>query len=120
MLAFLRTDSKGRAILCVANFTPVFHPIYRIGLPVDGTLQEVFNTDRREFGGSDQYNAYEIVLKEGGFNSFPYHADICVPPLSCCYFTYQKIERPDITKDIETLETMEQQDEKPIEGAKAS
>ena len=39
VLAFLRTDSAGKAMLCVANFTPVFHPIYRIGLPVNGTLQ---------------------------------------------------------------------------------
>ena len=71
VLAFLRTDSAGKAILCVANFTPVFHPIYRIGLPMNGTLQEVLNTDRREFGGSDQYNAFEIVLKKAGLTAFP-------------------------------------------------
>ena len=34
VLAFLRTDAHGAAILCVVNFTPVFHPIYRIGLPL--------------------------------------------------------------------------------------
>ena len=36
VFAFLRTDEKGSAILCVANFTPVFHPIYRVGLPQEG------------------------------------------------------------------------------------
>ena len=50
--------ARGTSILCVANFTPVFHPIYRIGLPQPGTLTEVFNTDRKVFGGSDQYNAF--------------------------------------------------------------
>ncbi|MBE0601069.1 MAG: 1,4-alpha-glucan branching protein GlgB, partial [Firmicutes bacterium] len=85
VIAFLRTDAAGKSVLCVANFTPVFHPIYRIGLPFDGSLHEMFNTDRREYGGSDQYNAYEIVVREGMYNSFPYQADLCVPPLSCCY-----------------------------------
>ena len=120
VIAFLRTDSKGKALLCVANFTPVFHPIYRIGLPMDGSLVEVLNTDRREFGGSDQYNAYEILAKEGTYNSFPYHADICVPPLSCCYYTYQKIETTEGAKALAVEDAIELQDEKPKEGAKAS
>ena len=53
VLAFLRTDAHGGTILCVINFTPVFHPIYRVGLPQDGSLNEFFNTDRAEFGGSN-------------------------------------------------------------------
>ena len=120
VIAFLRTDSQGKAVLCVANFTPVFHPIYRIGLPVDGTLTETLNTDRREFGGSDQYNAFEIVAKEGNFNSFPYHADICVPPLSCCYFSYQKIESTENKESLVSEDSIELQDEKQTEGARAS
>jgi len=88
VIAFLRMDRQNHAILCVINFTTVFHPIYRLGLPLGGTLRELFNTDRAEFGGSDQYNAWEIMAEEGEFNSFPFHADVCVPPLSCCYFTY--------------------------------
>jgi len=94
VLAFLRTDKHGSAVLCVVNFTPVFHPIYRVGLPLAGTLNELFNTDRAEFGGSDQYNAYEIHAEEGLFNGFPYHADLCVPPLSCLYLTYDKVLPP--------------------------
>ncbi len=120
VIAFLRTDAAGKAVLCVANFTPVFHPIYRIGMPMDGTLSEIFNTDRREFGGSDQYNAYEIQLHEGMFNSFPYHADICVPPLSCCYFTYDKILPVEDAKHLEAEDGIELQDENLSEGAKAS
>ncbi len=90
VIAFLRTDRAGNALLCVVNFTPVFHPVYRVGLPLGGMLNECFNTDSAEFGGSDQYNAYEIRAEEGEFNGFPFHADLCVPPLSCCYFTYHK------------------------------
>ncbi|MFH1879680.1 MAG: 1,4-alpha-glucan branching protein GlgB [Bacillota bacterium] len=115
VLAFLRTDGAGRSILCVANFTPVFHPIYRIGLPLKGTLCEVFNSDRKLFGGSDQYNACEIATREGGFNSFPHYADICVPPLSCCYFVYEKIKAAADAEETPIL-----QDKKPTEGEEAS
>ncbi|MEA4929576.1 MAG: 1,4-alpha-glucan branching protein GlgB [Candidatus Limiplasma sp.] len=94
VLAFLRTDARGAAILCVVNFTPVFHPIYRLGLPYAGTLNECLNTDREAFGGSNQYNAWEIHAEPGDYNGLPFYADVCVPPLSCCYFTYDKALPP--------------------------
>ena len=120
VLAFLRMDSVGNAMLCVANFTPVFHPIYRVGLPQNGTLTEVFNTDRKAFGGSDQYNALEIPAVKGDFNSFPYSADLCVPPLSCCYFTYQKLETQRDAEPPALDDAGELHDDQPTEGAKAS
>ncbi|MCL1854958.1 MAG: alpha amylase C-terminal domain-containing protein, partial [Clostridia bacterium] len=92
VVVFLRTDRQGRAILCAVNFTPVFHPIYRIGLPVSGKLNEVFNTDRAEFGGSNQYNAYELEAVPGDFQGFPFWTQICIPPLCCLYFTYIKLQ----------------------------
>ena len=94
VVAFVRTDKAGQAVLCVSNFTPVFHPIYRIGLPLGGTLNEIFNTDRKEYGGSNQYNAYELHAEKAEFNGFPYSVEICVPPLSTVYFRYDKILPP--------------------------
>ncbi len=92
VVAFARTDSQGRSICCVVNFTPVFHPIYRIGLPQPGTLTEIFNTDREEFGGSNQYNAFLIQAQEEKWNGHDYSAEVCVPPLSAVYFDYKKQE----------------------------
>ena len=120
VLAFLRTDSKGNAVLCVANFTPVFHPIYRIGLPQPGTLEEVFNTDRKVFGGSDQYNANIIRTSEGTFNSFPQYADICVPPMSCCYFTYDKGEAVGISHETPSHARQPEPQDKSTEGEKTA
>lgn len=39
IISFLRTDKSGNAILCVTNFTPVFHPIYRIACPAAARLR---------------------------------------------------------------------------------
>ncbi|MBE5802559.1 MAG: hypothetical protein E7319_09775 [Clostridiales bacterium] len=88
VIAFLRCAPGEDAILCVVNFRSIFHPIYRVGLPHPGTLTEVFNTDKAQWGGSDQYNGWEPAVEAGNYNSFPYWADLCVPPLGCVYFRY--------------------------------
>ncbi len=94
VLAFTRSDKAGNTIVCVVNFTPVFHPIYRIGLPLGGTLKEAFNTDLEAYGGSNQYNAYELSARPEECNGLPFSVEICVPPLSCVYFTYDRIIPP--------------------------
>ena len=91
VVAFLRTDRSGTAVLCVTNFTPTFHPVYRIGLPHNGTLTEIFNTDRKEYGGSNQYNAWTCKAAAEKWNGFPFSTEICVPPLSTVYFRYDKL-----------------------------
>ncbi len=94
ILAFLRMDKKGNTTLAVTNFTPVFYGQYRIGLPSGGTLTEYFNTDRIEFGGSNQYNAWIVHALREQFNEHPFCADICVPPLSTVYFRYDRVQQP--------------------------
>ncbi len=100
IVAFIRTDKAGKSIVCITNFTPVFRPVYRLPLPYGGKLNELFNTDRAEFGGSNQYNAYEITAQPGDYNGFPFWADVCVPPLSTVYLTYDKILPPKPPKPV--------------------
>lgn len=92
VLAFTRTDKKGNSIVIVANFTPVFHPVYRIGLPQAGKIIEVFNSDLEVYAGSNQYNAFVLQAQKEMCNGLPYSVDICVPPLSCIYFKYERIK----------------------------
>jgi len=103
IVAFLRTDKRGNSLLCVTNFTPVFHPQYRIGLPQMGTLTECFNTDRKEYGGSNQYNNWAIRTEEEQLQDFQYSCDICVPPLSTVYFTYQRDPLPEKAKKARVI-----------------
>ena len=92
--SFMRTDRQGKTILCVTNWTPVFRQNYRIGLPYAGKLTEFFNTDRKEFGGSDQHNSLPNLAQEGKFGEFEFFAEVCVPPLSTVYYEYDKIIPP--------------------------
>ena len=51
-----RVRVPGEELIIVCNFTPVVYYDYKIGVPVPGTYQEIFNSDVSEFGGSGQIN----------------------------------------------------------------
>ena len=50
IIVLSRSDGKGR-LLAVINFSPVYFPEYRVGVPVAGEWREVFSSDRLEYGG---------------------------------------------------------------------
>ena len=52
VVVFLRRDRKGNELVCVVNFSPNPYKDYRFGVPGRKEYEEVFNTDRPEFGGS--------------------------------------------------------------------
>ncbi len=92
LVVFMRMDKEGNTVICMTNFTSAFYPQYRFGLPDPGILTEVFNTDLKEFGGSDQFNAHPLHTVEEECNHLPYMVEVCVPPLSTVYFTFDKEE----------------------------
>ncbi len=108
VVIFTRSNKQGDTIICMTNFTPQFLPQYRIGLPMPGTVTEVFNTDKAEYGGSNQYNALPLEVEKMSWNNRPYSVEVCVPPLSSVYFTYDKIPEPE---DPELEETESETEE---------
>ncbi len=60
VISYLRKSSQEK-ILCVHNFTPNYLPNYMIRCPVT-TVDEIFNTDKEEFGGSHKIN--QSIRKE--------------------------------------------------------
>lgn len=73
-------------VLCCCNFSP--NPVEGlvVGLPHEGTLIEVFNSDEIRFGGSGMRNRTAITTERGSFEGQPFHARVNVPPLSVVYF----------------------------------
>ena len=51
VLAFMRRDREGRAVIVICNFTPVIHRNYRIGVPEPGHWAEFLNSDAEIYGG---------------------------------------------------------------------
>ena len=87
VLSYIRNATGGReSIAVVVNFTPVPRDNYRIGVPVSGHYEEIFNSDSLLYGGSGQGNL-------GGVESVPiplhgrqHSLTINVPPLAAVLF----------------------------------
>ncbi len=81
VFSFIRKDARGDFMLVIANFTPVPHGAYRIGVPQSGSYREIINTDNVVYGGSGVGNgmlATEDIPSHGRACSLA----VAVPPLA--------------------------------------
>ena len=85
IIAFRRIAKDGTDLICVANFAPVYHESYKIGVPYPGTFEEVFSSDRIEFGGSGVTNGKKRT-KAKEMHGMEQVIDLKIPPLSVLYF----------------------------------
>jgi len=76
----------GSEIVCVANFSPVPRPGFRVGLPREGRWREILNTDAAIYGGSNSGNAGGIEAVEGPRHGLPFSAELMLPPLGVLWF----------------------------------
>ena len=83
-LSYLRrgNDPDDMAIV-VCNFTPVVRENFRVGVPAEGTYQEVLNSDDKKYYGSGQnLNPKKLTAQEGEWNGRPYYLELeKLPPL---------------------------------------
>ncbi|MBF2075367.1 MAG: 1,4-alpha-glucan branching enzyme [Synechococcales cyanobacterium C42_A2020_086] len=68
-------------VITICNFTPQPHSHYRVGVPDFGFYTELFNSDAREYGGSNMGNLGGKWAEEWSFHNRPYSLDLCLPPL---------------------------------------
>jgi len=81
--SFIRRDKESdQFVVIVCNFTPQPHAHYRIGVPEKGFYTELFNSDAREFGGSNMGNLGGKWTDDWSFHYRPYSLDLCLPPLA--------------------------------------
>ena len=82
VISYLRHAQDGSFRLIVLNFTPVTRMKYRIGTPVSGSYQEVFNSDSAYYGGSNIGNAGWITTTGEPCLDFADSLMITLPPLA--------------------------------------
>jgi 1,4-alpha-glucan branching enzyme len=86
VICFMRkTASPEEFLIVVCNFTPKIHSSYRIGVPVTGFYQEVFNSDGEQFGGSGQKNSEILASEEVCWHNHAQSLDLTLPPLATIY-----------------------------------
>ncbi|MDC0706894.1 1,4-alpha-glucan branching protein GlgB [Stigmatella sp. ncwal1] len=82
-----RSRTPGRHVVCVANLSPVPRENYRVGFPLQGSYQELVNTDAREYGGSGIGNGGQIHTEDQPWDGQAASALLTLPPLSVVWFS---------------------------------
>lgn len=86
VLAFLRIGQcDDRRIACVFNFTPIGRTEHRIGLPFEGTWQELLNSDATIYGGTGEGNQGAVTATKEPHHGQPCSATINLPPFGCVF-----------------------------------
>ena len=87
VVSFLRRSKEPNDfVVVVCNFTPQPHSHYRIGVPEAGFYTELFNSDGKQYGGSNMGNLGGKWTDEWSFHNLPYSLDLCLPPLGVLVF----------------------------------
>ncbi len=82
VLSYLRKGKKEKdTLVIVANFTPVVRENYRIGINVPGSYKEVFNSDKKEYWGSDNLNKKILKTQKEPYHGRENSLVLNLPPL---------------------------------------
>jgi 1,4-alpha-glucan branching enzyme len=84
VIAFRRINDAKEEIVVVCNFVPVEHEDYRIGVPLEGSYELIFDTDAVEFGGSG-YATKKVKVEEIPAHGFETSISLKLAPLSVIY-----------------------------------
>ncbi len=76
-----RRKGDGQELVVVLNFTPVVRENYRIGVPIAGTYQVIFNSDSNAYAGSDVTNP-NLLSEPVSWMNLTHSVALTLPPLA--------------------------------------
>jgi 1,4-alpha-glucan branching enzyme len=83
VISFIRYDGHGHpGVVCVANFSPLVHQGFRVGLPLQGRWREAINSDADVYGGGNVRNWEGVVAEPHSWHGQPFSAELALPPLA--------------------------------------
>jgi 1,4-alpha-glucan branching enzyme len=86
VLSFIRHAKEGdHPVIALFNFTPVVRHNYRVGAPLSGWWDEIFNSDASEYGGSGQGNLGGIEAAPVPYHGRRHSLNVTLPPLGCVF-----------------------------------
>jgi len=87
VISYIRKgNDEAKNLVVVCNFTPNSIENYRIGLPSKGKLKEVFNSDKKKYGGSGFGNTRMKTIEEITWNGKAFSAEVKLSPLGINIF----------------------------------
>ncbi len=89
VISFMRRENESNEwLVIVANFTPTLHNSYKVGVPLEGYYEEIFNSDAEKYGGSNKGNMGGKSTLEFNIHNYENALDLTLPPLSVSIFKY--------------------------------
>ena len=92
VLSYIRRDKKGRELIVICNFCPVYRDHFRLGLRLPGTYDPIFNSDRPEYGGNDTF-VPSVTTEKIPANNQKYSAEFTLPGMSVTIYQRRRPER---------------------------
>ncbi|HON11024.1 MAG TPA: 1,4-alpha-glucan branching protein GlgB [Chitinispirillaceae bacterium] len=91
VLTFVRKGNEpDQMVLVACNFTPVPRLLYRVGIPLAGYWEEIFNSDAKEYGGGGIGNAGGAYSEPVTWFGREQSLLLTLPPLAVNVFKYRK------------------------------
>jgi len=84
VLSWLRRDSAGNFVVCIANLTPLVRESYRVAVPEPGTYRTLLSTDDIAYGGSG-IDVGSVASTDRGHHGRPCSIDLTLPPLATVF-----------------------------------
>ena len=96
VLTFLRkTENPDETLLAVCNFAAVPYENYQVGVPFYGKYKEIFNSDRKEYGGQGIVNLRAKTCKQAECDEREYSVTFKIPALGVAVFSCTPGKKPE-------------------------
>ncbi len=86
IISFRRIDTDGNEIIVVCNFVPVARDNYKIGVPYEGTYEQVFSTDDEKYGGTGVVQNGKLKSEDYSMHGYEQSITLDIPAMSVMYF----------------------------------
>ena len=90
VIGYIRKEGLKESLVVVCNMTPIPRTTYRIGIPHEGELIQVFNSDYKKYGGSGISNKRKLKIEEVQWQYRNFSCEITLPPLATVIFKINK------------------------------
>lgn len=98
-----RSRNDEDTLVFVINFTSIVYYDYKIGVPLLGSYEEIFNTDDSKYGGSGQVMGERLIAEKIPFHNQPYSLTIKVPPMAALILKINEISSEQEKRLIDEL-----------------
>ena len=116
IIAFRRIAKDGSDIVAVVNFSPEEQGEYRIGVPIAGTYEEIFSSDKTEFGGSGLSNG-KVKTENKPMHGQEQSINIKIPRFGVLFFKGKPKAKRRTKAEIEAAKKLAEAEKKPARKA---